>query len=260
MAQAWLLPPGTAFDDYVRFVRRQSDPLYRLSDTTDARTNPRMRYYRHGIQLMRTMVDEADAASLDTVKGAVDMTLDLVHTGGQMAMNTFGPMGKLDLGSLGVVDSATAAEPMRGVGVSTAPRSEAAWPPTAEEADPPGLPWEATGAARVTGATRVTRTLTSPPSGNKVEADSCCDICGYRPRGDPRWFGGSMAKHKRLQHGAGPRKMYRCPYPGCRSQYRSRPDNLRQHQLDKGHFVEGEEGEAGSRRRPSKKRKHMATT
>ncbi|KAI1877026.1 uncharacterized protein JN550_001098 [Neoarthrinium moseri] len=84
----------------------------------------------------------------------------------------------------------------------------------------------------------------------KVEADSCCDICGYRPKGDPQWFKGSMAKHKKLQHSANPPKIYKCPYPGCVSAYKNRPDNLRQHQIEKGHFVEGE----GRTRRPGKRK------
>lgn len=93
--------------------------------------------------------------------------------------------------------------------------------------------------------------------GSKVGSDSCCDICGYRPEGDPRWFPGSMAKHKKLQHATSPPKIYCCPYPGCSSQYRNRPDNLRQHQIKKGHFVESEEGDAGEDvvRRPSKRKK-----
>jgi hypothetical protein len=99
----------------------------------------------------------------------------------------------------------------------------------------------------------------SPQSGSgtsstatRVEADACCDICGYRPKGHPQWFKGSMAKHKKLQHSAAPPRIYKCPFPGCTSQYKNRPDNLRQHQLEKGHFVEGEEVVG---KRPSKRRK-----
>ncbi|KAL0944441.1 zinc finger protein [Colletotrichum truncatum] len=92
----------------------------------------------------------------------------------------------------------------------------------------------------------------SVTSGQKVEiqANDCCEICGYRPKGDPQWFKGSMAKHKKLQHSTAPPKIYRCPYPGCTSQYKNRPDNLKQHQQDKGHFVDGE-----NERRPSKRKK-----
>jgi hypothetical protein len=88
--------------------------------------------------------------------------------------------------------------------------------------------------------------------GRKVEANSCCEICGYRPKGDPQWFKGSMAKHKKLQHSTEPPKIYKCPFPGCTSQYKNRPDNLRQHQIEKNHWVQGEES---TPRRPSKRKK-----
>ncbi|KAH9904139.1 hypothetical protein F4778DRAFT_83664 [Xylariomycetidae sp. FL2044] len=77
----------------------------------------------------------------------------------------------------------------------------------------------------------------SSTTGQKVEANDCCDICGYRPKGDPQWFKGSMAKHKKMQHSAGPPIIYKCPFPGCNSQYKNRQDNLRQHQIEKNHFV-----------------------
>ncbi|KAL1873803.1 hypothetical protein VTK73DRAFT_766 [Phialemonium thermophilum] len=85
----------------------------------------------------------------------------------------------------------------------------------------------------------------------KVESDLCCEFCSYRPKGSPRWFKGSLAKHMKLQHSIEPPKIYKCPYPGCTSQYKNRSDNLRQHQIEKGHFVDGEE----TSRRPSKRKK-----
>ncbi|KAI1386503.1 uncharacterized protein F4822DRAFT_431376 [Hypoxylon trugodes] len=85
---------------------------------------------------------------------------------------------------------------------------------------------------------------------HKVEANDACELCGYRPKGDPQWFKGSMAKHKKMQHSAGPPIIYKCPYPGCNSQYKNRQDNLRQHQIEKNHFV-GDE----ATRRPSKRKK-----
>ncbi|KAI0171752.1 hypothetical protein GGR52DRAFT_437418 [Hypoxylon sp. FL1284] len=91
---------------------------------------------------------------------------------------------------------------------------------------------------------------TSSSMGQKVEANDACEICGYRPKGDPQWFKGSMAKHKKMQHSAGPPTIYKCPYPGCSSQYKNRQDNLRQHQIEKNHFVGDEE-----RRRPPKRKK-----
>jgi hypothetical protein len=91
----------------------------------------------------------------------------------------------------------------------------------------------------------------SASSSAKVESDSCCQICGYRPKGDPRWFVGSMAKHMRTIHSENP-QIFRCPYPGCTSQYSKRADNLRQHQIEKGHFVD-DEGKQG--RRPRKRKR-----
>ncbi|ORY65052.1 uncharacterized protein BCR38DRAFT_408795 [Pseudomassariella vexata] len=89
-------------------------------------------------------------------------------------------------------------------------------------------------------------------SSQKMEAGSCCELCRYRPRGDPQWFKGSMAKHMKLQHSPQPPKIYKCSFPGCTSQYKNRPDNLRQHQIEKGHFVEGVDDKG---RRPSKRKK-----
>ncbi|OBR12490.1 Zinc finger protein [Colletotrichum higginsianum IMI 349063] len=96
----------------------------------------------------------------------------------------------------------------------------------------------------------VQATLSSTGQKLEVKASDCCEICGYQPKGDPQWFKGSMAKHKKLQHSMAPPKIYRCPYPGCTSQYKNRPDNLKQHQQDKGHFVDGP-----TERRPSKRKK-----
>lgn len=124
-----------------------------------------------------------------------------------------------------------------------------------------GTPGGAGQAASITGATDFSSGSTSPSSfssafatttiDSKSEANSCCELCGYRPKGDPQWFKGSMAKHRKLQHSAQPPTIYKCPYPGCNSAYKNRPDNLRQHQIEKGHFVEGEEPP----RRPSKRKK-----
>ncbi|CAK7266934.1 hypothetical protein SEPCBS57363_002341 [Sporothrix epigloea] len=101
-------------------------------------------------------------------------------------------------------------------------------------------------------------------SGKKVEveADDCCELCGYRPKGDPKWFRGSMAKHQLTKHSA--EVIYKCPFPNCKSQYRNRPDNLRQHQLEKNHFV-GEDAATAKAKKPRKHtRQHqpspMATT
>ncbi|KAI1435660.1 hypothetical protein GGR50DRAFT_693894 [Xylaria sp. CBS 124048] len=90
-------------------------------------------------------------------------------------------------------------------------------------------------------------------SGAKVEASERCEICGYRPKGDPQWFKGSMAKHKKMQHSTNPPIIYKCPFPGCNSEYKNRRDNLRQHQIEKNHFV-GDEA-----RRPLKRKRNHDT-
>ncbi len=87
----------------------------------------------------------------------------------------------------------------------------------------------------------------------EVESDDCCELCGYRPKGHPKWFRGSMAKHKQTKHSA--EVIYKCPFPGCNSQYRNRADNLRQHQLEKNHFV-GDE--ATGKKAKKQKRKQQA--
>ena len=105
---------------------------------------------------------------------------------------------------------------------------------------------------------RCSTVATSPPSqgptpsaNNKVESDLYCEICGYQPEGDPRWFSGSMARHRKKQHKEA-NSIFSCPYPGCRSKFTNREDNLHQHQKRKGHFVDGENS---SQRRPSKRNK-----
>ncbi|KAI0402089.1 hypothetical protein F4802DRAFT_600464 [Xylaria palmicola] len=86
-------------------------------------------------------------------------------------------------------------------------------------------------------------------SGQKVEANERCEICGYRPKGDPQWFKGSMAKHKKMQHSPNPPIIYKCPFPGCNSEYKNRRDNLRQHQIEKNHFVGDEASRPHKRKR-----------
>ncbi|TVY73848.1 hypothetical protein Focb16_v005959 [Fusarium oxysporum f. sp. cubense] len=72
------------------------------------------------------------------------------------------------------------------------------------------------------------------------KAEVQCDLCPYKPKGDPRWFLGSMAKHMKLKHSDKPPKVFRCNYPGCGKKYRNRQDNLYQHQRKHGHFTNGE--------------------
>ncbi|KAI6769160.1 hypothetical protein HG531_010264 [Fusarium graminearum] len=93
-------------------------------------------------------------------------------------------------------------------------------------------------------------TAASSASTAKIKSDIGCTLCNYTPKGDPRWFSCSLSKHMRLQHSTKPPIIYRCQYPGCTSQYKNRPDNLRQHQIEKGHFPDGQDvGKRSNKRR-----------
>ena len=91
------------------------------------------------------------------------------------------------------------------------------------------------------------------PPATPAEADIRCHLCDYRPQGDPQWHRGSLAKHIKTMHS--PPRMYKCPFPGCTSAYKSRPDNLKQHQAQLGHFVEGERGGGRIGKKQAKRRK-----
>lgn len=116
--------------------------------------------------------------------------------------------------------------------ISPAPLSDTHMEPSISGSYRPTPPLQAQGKE---GETSSTSTLAS--SGQKVEANERCELCGYRPKGDPQWFKGSMAKHKKMQHSNNPPIIYKCPFPGCNSEYKNRKDNLRQHQIEKNHFV-----------------------
>ncbi|KAI0159612.1 hypothetical protein GGR57DRAFT_490632 [Xylariaceae sp. FL1272] len=131
--------------------------------------------------------------------------------------------------------------------VSPAPLSDAQLDMVGSKSNRPTPPKQARTERAETAGPSVP-SLTS--SGAKVEANDCCEICGYRPKGDPQWFKGSMAKHKKMMHSSKPPIIYKCPFPGCSSEYKNRRDNLRQHQIEKNHFVGDDAG-----RRPQKRKK-----
>ncbi|KAI0525755.1 hypothetical protein F5B22DRAFT_251966 [Xylaria bambusicola] len=161
----------------------------------------------------------------------------------------------LDLSTLHSVTADTSHLPMRSDAsetpsdtytVSSAPLSDA----------PPDIPtpktFRPTPPAMAQGeGSETLRHSTLASSGQKVEANERCEICGYRPKGDPQWFKGSMAKHKKMQHSTNPPIIYKCPFPGCNSEYKNRRDNLRQHQIEKNHFV-------GDERQIRRKRKERS--
>lgn len=237
------------FDNYVPEVRERFGALYSQPIPGYA---TRSEYHAHGIELMRSIIcglcekqastKPAHESSQAATDGNLDefirnMTNDLDGSLGDfMVPDDFGiPNVQVSMDAATLSDSLTAfydsgedpaldiLQPLTTIGNKTADNSP--------------------------GSTQTAKAGSS--SKGEVQANDCCEICGYRPKGDPQWFKGSMAKHKKLQHSAAPPKIYRCPYPGCTSQYKNRPDNLKQHQQDKGHFVEGDT----SVRRPSKRKK-----
>ncbi|ERS99855.1 hypothetical protein HMPREF1624_03220 [Sporothrix schenckii ATCC 58251] len=214
------------FDQFVRQTRSLCDPMYAAHDTP-----LRPMYHVASIALLRTIFDTSKNVHLSQGMKVVSSVLDDsllsdnllssvvtdTTTGKELAAHVLPPtdetadLSQADLLSMdetlmpAAVDDESAA--------AAAPEGDAA---PAEDSD------AATKAAKV-----------------EVEADDCCELCGYRPKGDPKWFRGSMAKHRLTKHSA--EVIYKCPFPNCTSQYRNRPDNLRQHQLEKNHFVEGDE-------------------
>ncbi|KAF7535852.1 hypothetical protein G7054_g5035 [Neopestalotiopsis clavispora] len=261
------------FDEYVPEVRRLCDPLY-----SQQSSNPRSRYHRLATTLVESMVRNIDTStnllpSLDPSTTIEENDLDY-----NFPEDPFDFLKDLD--SSDFVDSllesaaleGTSQPVMESIAHTSEPvktsdkhiQSTSVDPPRSNQGEDGGR--ERTAVDKdVTSATEhdyMTRTSSqvlptvslsrgeesgSPktvaeagPSEQKAEANDCCEICGYRPKGDPQWFKGSMAKHKKLQHSTEPPKIYRCAYPGCTSAYKNRPDNLRQHQIEKGHFVEGE--------------------
>jgi hypothetical protein len=232
------LPVAKCFARFVQMVRRSCDRLYEQFDVGPLRRNV---YHGHGISLIEHLIPECDNPGgkaggilpLDDIDAFFnDLTSEMGDTSvACINMQPPGiPMSEFDA-SQTELPTTTATSSW-----SRSPSGTQAGSPPAEQTQQlvPG------------------ETTEQQQAGQKVEANSCCEICGYRPKGDPQWFKGSMAKHKKLQHSTEPPKIYKCPYPGCTSQYKNRPDNLRQHQIEKNHFVEG--GEI-TPRRPSKRKK-----
>lgn len=204
------------------FVRSLCDPMYEQHNLGDSE---RRRYYSHTITLTETLISELD----DDLEAARlhDPALDDF-------MNSLN--ATLDEGFLDTEPLLSLPADISGAEYST--EDVTASTPTVE--------------SKASKASPISEEQAQLAMKQKIEANSCCEICGYRPKGDPKWFSGSMAKHRKLQHSREPPKLFACPFPSCSSQYKNRPDNLRQHQIEKGHFV-GDEPSSG--RRPSKRKK-----
>lgn len=244
--------PVQYFDEYVPMVRSLCDPIYELDSSPEG--PQRQHYYTLSMALSEALIVELDAAPLDAgeiseLESDDDALFDCIFDTltptltDDFIMDMDMDMETQPLLSLEQQEVSKPTEVRKPVLKLTPPEDNT----SASSTDSPSgsdLP-----------SNNALQTPVSPtsPSQQKVEtADACCELCGYRPKGDPRWFHGSMAKHKKTQHSTDPPKIFKCPYPGCHSAYKNRPDNLRQHQIEKNHFVDGSDG---SSRRPSKRKK-----
>ncbi|KAH8681295.1 hypothetical protein BX600DRAFT_17402 [Xylariales sp. PMI_506] len=268
------LPLSEFFDEFIPQVRGLCDPIYALDGF-----NPRTRYQGLGVALIEHLIPSFDVSLVsptsafstslptnpDTLEDFLELlgnafpdddfivpteteingTLSdpLVQGGGTTSIGSIQPTAiatqnhiTIDPSNLSRVGSETQ------MALPTAREAENEDLSTCEISSPSPRGLEETSSTSMEGSSFI----------SKVEANSCCEICGYRPKGDPQWFKGSMAKHKKLQHSTDPPKIYKCSYPGCTSAYKNRPDNLRQHQIEKGHFVDGIDGKG---KRPGKRKK-----
>ncbi|KAM0449073.1 hypothetical protein ACHAO4_008032 [Trichoderma viride] len=248
------LPSDVYFDEFIEVVRQNTDQLYAQRPFSCSRST----YHRCGIQLMKSLISEPDTSSavvpVRTGVEASDLsteTLDaIMYSFDFESMVNLNPDADIDM-----PESASAVgAPLMGAAEWTPePTVEsaafAATPAAPLGLEDPLISPNASAPSRLEPPS-ATAAAAAAAAAAKVESDSCCEICGYRPKGDPRWFVGSMAKHMKTIHSENP-QIFRCPYPGCTSQYSKRADNLRQHQIEKGHFVDGE----GSQGRRPRKRK-----
>lgn len=244
--------PVQYFDDYVPLVRSLCDPIYELDSSPEAPR--RQHYYNLSMALSEALIVELDAAPPDAgelpeLENDDDDLFDCIF-GSLTPSLTDDFIVDLDMDietqpllSLEQEGTSKAADVKRPTCSVTPPEDN---PAPSNTASPSGSTFA------VKNALQTPVSPTSPPAQKQELADACCELCGYRPKGDPKWFHGSMAKHKKTQHAMGPPKIYSCPYPECKSAYKNRPDNLRQHQIEKNHFVDGHDGTS---RRPSKRKK-----
>jgi hypothetical protein len=190
-------------------------------------------YHGLGVSLIESLMAEFDSSGGKTAEPSLDDMDAFFNDLASEAGNTASAFTVVSPTSPQTIDFGPRPAQLPTPAASCTPSSTQTASPAAEQAQQPAAE-------------------TAEQNGQKVEADACCDLCGYRPKGDPQWFKGSMAKHKKLQHSTAPPRIYKCPFPGCTSQYKNRPDNLRQHQIEKNHWVQGEES---TPRRPSKRKK-----
>ncbi|KAI1298032.1 hypothetical protein F5Y03DRAFT_409539 [Xylaria venustula] len=256
-------------DQYIIQVRVLCDQIYSQSGT-----RPRAEYHLLGVSLVDSLIRSVAREPQQPQQGQSEYPIMPYQYDDEflrdfnkfdwnypMIPTTQQPEGvpdfnaPLDLTALHTVPSESSHLPIRSDAsetpsdaytVSPAPLSDtpAEIPPLKPYRPTPPIPTQEEGG-------EASRPSTLASSGQKVEANERCEICGYRPKGDPQWFKGSMAKHKKMQHSTNPPIIFKCPFPGCNSEYKNRRDNLRQHQIEKNHFV-------GDERQIRRKRKERS--
>ncbi|KAK4158091.1 hypothetical protein C8A00DRAFT_39639 [Chaetomidium leptoderma] len=229
------LPAAQFFGSFVPSARRLCDQIYERHDVGVSRRDV---YHGLGVALIESLIpefDSSDSKAPDPPLDDIDAFLNDLNSDAGNTTAAFADLHSPGPQTFGSVVATQAQLPTPTATSSGTPSSSQTTTPAGEQTQQPAA-----------------ETSEQQQPGGKVEANSCCEICGYRPKGDPQWFKGSMAKHRKLQHSAAPPKIYKCTYPGCTSQYKNRPDNLRQHQIEKSHWVQGEET---ALRRPSKRKK-----
>jgi hypothetical protein len=232
------LPPDVYFDVYVKQVRESVDSL---QTQFSLQYPPRSQYHKLGIELMASFMQAAKITTplslhMDESRRAVP-SFDPVEL--SMPMTT-----DLNLDDFLTSQTSLAFEPLAGAEIDDfTHRDQQVWPSS------PHGPATFTVVPVNPGMPLAPPSSTGETPKDKANADMCCEFCGYRPKGDPKWFHGSMAKHKKNQHAEKPPNIYQCPFPECKSRYKNRPDNLRQHQIEKGHFVDGQDKPVKARKR-----------
>lgn len=237
------LPADAFFDTFVPIARAQAEPLYLLGPP---HSTSRSHYHELGIYLIKNLMTGSLQSSDCLAPGTLLSTGQQHHQRNYIPSPTTPALDDFDF-LADALDCVT-------YDSSRGSLAEFTTQPLLPMSPATNIPDRGDSSNSTNTPTSLSPGEAAAQSSTKMEAsNSCCELCGYRPEGDPRWFPGSMAKHKKLQHGTSPPRIYQCPYPGCSSKYTNRPDNLRQHQLKKGHFVDGEEPE-----QPRTKRKKMS--
>ncbi|KAM7201634.1 hypothetical protein V8F33_003183 [Rhypophila sp. PSN 637] len=246
------MPPQRFFDDFIPHVRDMCDPIYQQHDAGTSRRND---YHCLGITLIGTIMPEFDfSPATNSTNHSLDEDLDVNF---DEYFNKFTPDCKAE-SELTFAGMGSEFDRLLGVSeVRNGLQVPLVFTTPPDSGNSSGVsqtssPATANNGQRHSDSAPAESSTEQYTNGQKVEAYSRCELCDYRPKGDPQWFKGSMAKHKKLQHSTAPPKIYKCPYPGCTSRYKNRPDNLKQHQTEKNHWVDGEEG---TQRRPSKRKK-----